>query len=115
MSAKVTGRYAATRAEVYAAVDSERDYQNRMAEKAHGDPSNDGTKHLESFVLYMEDYLTEMKHQLSREWGPEAYDQALNTMRKVVALGVSAMEVWGAPKRTTATRHPVGTDLTGRS
>ena len=31
----------ATRQEVYAAIDSEREYQMAMAERAHGDPSND--------------------------------------------------------------------------
>jgi len=102
----------ATRDEVYAAINSERDYQQAMAAKAHGDPSNDGKKHLEEFVLYMDDYMAELKHQLSRTWGPDAYDQPLNTLRKVVAIGVGAMEVWGAPQRTTPTKHEAGTDLT---
>jgi hypothetical protein len=101
-----------TREEVYIAIDSERNYQMAMAEKAHGDPSNDGKKQLETFVLYMDDYMTELKHQLSRVWGPDAYQGPLNTMRKIVAIGVGAMEVHGAPKRITPTKHTDGTDLT---
>jgi hypothetical protein len=101
-----------TRQEVYAAIDSERDYQQRMAGKAHGDPTNDYKKTLETFVLYMDDYMRELKEQLSRTWGPDAYEKPLDTLRKVVAIGVSAMETWGAPQRVSATPHSVGTDLT---
>ena len=88
----------ATREEVYQAIDSERDYQ-----KSKGDET-DGHEHLhelESFVLYMDDYLTELKHQLSRIWVPtgELPTEALNTLRKVTTLGVAAMEQHGAPQR----------------
>ena len=102
----------ATRETVYCAIDSERDYQIAMAEKAHGDPSNDGKKHLEEFVLYMDAYMATLKHELSTVWGPDAYVGPLNTLRKVVALGIAAMEVWGAPARTAPTKHPKGADLT---
>jgi hypothetical protein len=101
-----------TREEVYQAIDSEREYQIAMAEKAHGDPSNDGKKKLEEFVLYMDAYMTTLKHQLSTVWGVDAYVEPLNTLRKVVTIGVSAMEVHGAPKRVTPTKHAKGTDLT---
>jgi len=101
----------ATRAEVYAAIDSERTYQMDMANAAYGDPSNDGKKHLEEFVLYMDDYMRELKTQLSRTWGPKAYENGLHTLRKVLAIGVSAMEIWGAPKRVVPTKHDVGTHI----
>jgi hypothetical protein len=100
-----------TRQEVYAAIDGEREYQQRMADNAHGDTNNDMTKPLESFALYMEDYLHEMRTQLSRTWGPDAYEKPLHTLRKIVAIGVSAMEVHGARIRTTTTRHAEGKDL----
>ena len=103
---------AATREEVYQAIDSERDYQQAMAEKAHGDPSNDGKKHLEEFVLYMDAYMATLKHDLSTVWGPDAYVGPLHTIRKVVALGVAAMEIHGALKRVAPTKHDKGTDLT---
>ena len=98
--------------EVFEAILSERQYQQAMAEAAHGDPSNDGKKKLEEFVLYMDDYMREIKTQLSRTWGPDAYKDALHTMRKIVTIGVSAMEVHGAPKRVVATKHDKGVDLT---
>lgn len=101
-----------TRAEVYAAIDSERKYQIAMAEKAHGDPSNDFTKSLENFALYMQSYQNQLVDQLSRVWGPDAYKGPLETIRKIVALGVAAMEVHGAIPRSAPTPHPIGTDLT---
>jgi hypothetical protein len=100
------------RADVYRAIDSERDYQIAMAAKAHGDPSNDGKKKLEEFVLYMDAYMTTLKHELSTVWGPDAYAGPLQTLRKVVALGVAAMEIHGAPPRISPTKHPKGTDIT---
>jgi hypothetical protein len=101
-----------TREEVYAAIDGERDYQLAMAMAAHGDPSNDSKKQLETFVLYMDDYMRELKTQLSRVWGPDAYVGPLNTLRKVLAIGVAASELYGLPKRTAPTKHAQGVDLT---
>ena len=97
---------------VYAAIDTERDYQVAMAAKAHGDPSNDYGKPLEAFGLYIGDYTRELQTQLSRTWGPDAYKTPLDTIRKIAALCVAAMEVHGAQPRTTPTRHATGTDLT---
>lgn len=105
-------RTPATRAEVYTAIDGERLYQQAMASNAHGDPTNDRTKSLEEFALYIDDYVTELTNQLSRTWGPDAYVKPLNTLRKIAALAVAAMEVWGAPQRTTPTAHKDGADLT---
>lgn len=101
----------ATREAVYAAIDGERDYQIAMAGAAHGDPSNDGKKQLETFVLYMDAYMTTLKHDLSTVWGPDAYVGPLNTLRKVAALAVAAMEIHGAPKRTAPTKHAKGVSL----
>jgi hypothetical protein len=101
-----------TRKDVYAALDTELDYQLAMSVKAHGDPSEEGGKKLEQFAYYMEDYMRELKTQLSRTWGPEAYNDALDTMRKITAIGVAAMVVHGAPHRITPTKHTKGTDLT---
>lgn len=101
-----------TRKQVYAVIDSERNHQIDMAEKAHGDPCNDRKKSLEEFALYMDDYVREMKTQLSRTWGLDAYRAPLDTIRKITAVGVAAMEVWGAQPRTVATKHEHGTDLT---
>lgn len=102
----------ATRFQVYEALDTELDYQIDMSINAHGDPSEENGKKLEQFAYYMEDYLRELKTQLSRTWGPTAYGAALHTMRKITALGVAAMVVHGAPHRTSATKHEKGVDLT---
>jgi hypothetical protein len=102
----------ATRKQVWAAIESELDYQLAMSAKAHGDPAEEGRKKLEQFVLYMDDYLRELKTQLSRTWGPTAYTTSLDTLRKVTALGVAAMVVHGAPHRVAPTKHDKGVDLT---
>lgn len=96
----------------YKAIDTERDYQVAMAENAHGDPSNDFGKPLEAFGLYIGDYTRELQTQLSRTWGPDAYKAPLDTIRKIAALCVAAMEVHGVRNRTTPTKHEKGTDLT---
>lgn len=101
-----------TRQEVYVVINTERDYQTDMAANVHGDPSNDFTKSLESFALYIESYTRELTDQLSRTWGPDAYRKPLDTVRKIAALAVAAMEVHGAQPRVTATKHKDGVDLT---
>jgi hypothetical protein len=83
--------------EVFAAVLSEVSYQDAQVALNHGDPAP--RKSMEEFVLYMEDYLHELRSQLSRTWGPTAYDKARHTMRKVITLGVRALETHGAPHR----------------
>lgn len=93
------GAFASSRTEVYAALDSERDYQDSLVAANHGDPAP--RKSIEEFAVYIDDYLRELKTQISRTWGPGAYAQALHTLRKITALGVAAMEVNGAVKRET--------------
>ncbi len=83
----------ATRAEVYAALDSERDYQ-QIRWDGHFHPP-------ESYCLFMEDYLQQARHQASRTdfSDPMALREYLDTIRKVTALGVACMEAFGALKR----------------
>jgi hypothetical protein len=92
-----------TRAEVYAAIDSERAYQHSRAVKADGTDQGEHQHTTEEFVLYMEDYLHEARNQASRHWTPggktDPVSPALHTLRKVIALGVACMEQNGAPKR----------------
>lgn len=88
-----------TRADVYRSIDTERDYQDAKGR------ANGGTPHkheLESYVIYMEDYLAELRNQLSRIWVLDGKPPAvaLDTLRKVTALGVAAMEQHGAPQRS---------------
>jgi hypothetical protein len=81
----------ASRAEVYAAIDSERDYQERR----WGDA---GCNHeIAAWITYMRSYLDEAANLASRN-SPETI--ALDCIRKVTAMGVRCMEEHGAPKRT---------------
>jgi hypothetical protein len=91
----IAKRNARVRAEVYAAIDSERDYQDM---RKHRD-SGAETHSPEEFLLYMQDYLTEAVHAAARLWGPEAKPKIMEIVRKVTALGVACMEQHGAPKR----------------
>ena len=87
----------ASRNEVYAAIDSERAYQ-----ESRWNPStttSGGNHSLSEWAAYMEDYLGEMKHLLARNARQTIYPEALNIMRKVTAMGVKSMEQHGAPRR----------------
>lgn len=88
-----------SRSAVYAAIDSERDYQ-QMRMVRDGSTATDETPHTpEEFLLYMEHYMFLARQTASTVWGPECKPALLNDIRKVVALGVAAMEQHGAPLR----------------
>lgn len=80
----------------FIAIDSERSFQESLITQAGSDRS----KPVESYVLYMDDYMRELKTQLSRDWTPACKGRALNTLRKIAALATACMEEHGAPKRT---------------
>ncbi len=86
---------------VYRAIDGEREYQEGRAVEAGTIPGNVRPHSVEEFVLYMDDYMTELKHQLSRIWTSDrsAPPEALDTLRKVTALGVACMEQNGVKFR----------------
>lgn len=86
-----------SRAKVYAAIDSERDYQDNRWNAAT--TPTEGKHSVGEFIIFMEDYLREAKTQLSRQGEPKASQDALNTLRKVLGLGVACMEQNGAPER----------------
>lgn len=90
----------ASRKEVYKALDSERAYQRFRAETVSGEGTGEHIHSVEEFVLYMDDYLRELKTQLSRTWTPDGQvPAALDTLRKITAMGVACMEQHGAPQR----------------
>lgn len=97
------------RKEVYAIIDTERDYQDALW-NADTTPSK-GIHSPEEVIVYMEDYLSEAKHFMSRENQKIAYPKALVTMRKVVALGIRLMEQYGSEPRII----PPSEDITKRS
>lgn len=85
----------ARRSEVYAALDSERAYQDMRQKRDQGQPFHS----LEEFILYMDVYLADAKKIAATTWGPDALPKTLDFVRKVTALGVAAMEQHGAPQR----------------
>lgn len=82
----------ATRDEVYAALDSERAYQD---DKWGGRPHDD-QEGIGNFLVYIRRYLRKAEDALTDASDNE---QAMHAIRKVTALGVVAMEVHGAPRR----------------
>lgn len=98
-----------TRAEVYAAIDSERAYQEmRIVRDASTAGSSDATINTngdprphspEEFLIYTQHYLNEAIKVASTVWGPDAKLATMETVRKVAALCVANMEANGAPRR----------------
>jgi hypothetical protein len=90
----------ATRKEVYAAIDSERDYQDSKWPQAEWDgsgikPPNPLT--IGEFVLLMEEYCSRARSMWSSEKKPEGL--TLELVRKVAGIAVNCMEQHGAPVR----------------
>ena len=86
------------RSEVYKALDSERDYQDKRWEGyvgLDGTHANATDRTLDEFILYMEEYIRRAREESVS--GNEA--EGLNMVRKVAALGVGCMEKHGAPQR----------------
>lgn len=81
--------------EVVSALESEDAYcQSRWkAGTPNGRPYDD--RSLDEWILYMEDYLQEARHQSTRGDEPAA----LHTLRKVVNMGVTCMARHGAFSR----------------
>ena len=78
------------RDEVYKLIDGERDYQDQRWNR---DTTRSAGLHTpEEWLMYMEDYINEAKHILSREATQTADPQAMEIIRKVAAMCVCAME-----------------------
>jgi len=90
-----------TRQDVYAAIDSERDYQDsRWGSKLSGEraaPEGEGgNRSLDEFILYIQNYAANLGAfaSTSSDW-----QEKLHKVRKVAGLCVAAMEQHGAPHR----------------
>lgn len=82
----------AIRQDVYAAIDSERDYQaSRWGEKPH---------EIDAFVTYIQEYTNQLVHLAATDDDPR---HKLGAMRKVAGLCVACMEQHGAPIRPSVT------------
>lgn len=86
-----------TRQEVYTLLDGERAYQNT---RWPDDPSEKVSQKQTPlhFVVYMQEYLNKATQGLVGTSDP-GYPKLLDNIRKVSALGVAAMEKFGAPAR----------------
>lgn len=85
------------RQDVYKAIDSERDYQNSRWNENTTTSKNKHT--FEDWIMYIEDYLAEAKHILSREARQIADPKASDIMRKVAAMAVCSLEEHGVKQR----------------
>lgn len=86
------------RADVFAAIDSEREYQKKRWGYREADGSFTEREHeMEAYALYMDDYMAEMKRILSRVATPSP--EGLAAMLKVVSLGIACFEQHGVPVR----------------
>ena len=85
------------REEVYGAIDSERDYQDKIWNKET--TASEGKHSPEEWYMYIEDYVNQAKHLLSRKSVQESYPEAMKIMRKVAAMAVCAMEQHGVDDR----------------
>ena len=85
------------RKEVYRRLDNERWYQDTIRKENKRETRNDNEKSIAEFILYMENKLDEAKFRFYslNDVG------ALDSLRKVTALGVAAGEAFGFPERNT--------------
>ena len=87
-------RHVCTRYDVFHAINTERDYQSKWdATESEGNHSP-----LE-FLCYISDYTDEALHRGSRVADAECKSEQLDSLRKIAALAVAAMEQHGAPQR----------------
>lgn len=82
----------ATRQEVYAAIDSEREYQNTLA---RNDVKNQTPMEQAALIRFL---LTE----LDRMWYQNPGYPPMDIFRKIAGVAVRSMEEHGAPKRALA-------------
>jgi hypothetical protein len=90
------------RADVYKAIDGEREYQQKWE-----DAESKGKHETGAFILFMEHYLQEARRlESTLENGGNGVAEkllgregSLDFVRKVTALGVACMEQNGAPER----------------
>lgn len=85
------------RSEVYAAIDSERDYQQtKWGSTLSGGRPGAGERSVDEFVTYIVGYSNDLLQNASHFANTE---DKLNIIRKVAGLCVACMEQHGAPKR----------------
>lgn len=88
-----------TRTEVYAAIDSERDYQTKVWRENAGLEPECPVRTVAEELLMLEDYVARARTAWTN--APRATEVAITTdiLRKCAGICVRAMENHGAPKR----------------
>lgn len=86
-----------SRLKVYSAINVERDYQDQKWNA--GTTTTCGIHSNVEFLVFIRDYIEEALHFCSRNGDPLANDFAKNSLRKVAALAVAAMEQNGVIER----------------
>jgi hypothetical protein len=87
------------RSAVYAAIDTERDYQDaRWPQQNAPDAPNPLT--IGEFILLLEEYVEKARVEWAMEKKPE--QRTLHFIRKAAGIAVNCMEQHGAPKRGDA-------------
>ncbi len=85
------------RAGVFELISQERDYHE--VRRPRGTIPNGGYYEVGSWLTFMQDYLTEAIHQISRSEDSESIQRALETIRKITGMGVACMEQHETPAR----------------
>lgn len=87
------------RSEVYAAIDSEREYQDRLGcdrTELCDIPVEERFRSVAEYIVMLQTYV----QQATNEWTKNAGDEdALHQIRKIAGIAVHCMEDNGAPKR----------------
>lgn len=81
------------REDVYKVIDGERNYQDSKWGR-----QTDLSKRTENFIIYMQAYLNQAVNDITFNKGDQ---KALDSLRKVVGLGVACFEINGVPERTS--------------
>jgi hypothetical protein len=84
------------RSEVYAAIDSERDYQDSLWPQ-DSRPGAPNPLSIGEFVLMLEEYTARARSEWTAEKAPES--RTLGIVRKIAGIAVNCMEQHGAPRR----------------
>ncbi len=93
-----------TRAEVFAAVDAEREYQ-----EGKWTPDNSDYYHSEAeWLVFIQNYVGEALHMYSRYPGETSRVFVRHTLRKIASLAVAAMEQCGVETRDEEGPRAVG-------
>jgi hypothetical protein len=87
--------HAKNRAEVYVAIDGERDYQDKMW--GDGPPGDPRPLSIGEDILLIEEYIARARLEWTKVARPEI--QALHMIRKIAGICVRSMENHGAPER----------------